>query len=164
MIVAHRQTPHAVGSAYAFAVTETLPLAEVPHNAALLDFLRGRAAAPQYGRADDYGGYELHTHPDLIERLEQVVPGQPILPVYGVAVVACEGIAAIVASSMNQLLFRVPAVPPGLELKTAILPPVGEGWHALDAWQIGLPTAEGLRRLSAVARAALDHAGELSSR
>jgi hypothetical protein len=135
----------------------------MPQNAALLEFLRGQAALPKLGRVDDYDGYELHTHPDLISRLAELAPGRPVLPVYGVAVFAYEGIAAVVAWSMDHLMFRLPTIPADLKRETPIAALAGHGWHAVNAWQSDLPSALGLQKLSALVQAALEHAKDESS-
>lgn len=128
-----------------------------------MDFLRGQASLPKLGRADDYGGYELHSHPDLISRLCQLAPRWPVLAVYGVAVIAYEGVAAVVALGMDHLLFRLPAVPSDLKQATPILRLADQGWHAFGAWQSDLPSSQGLQRLSALTRDALDYARDVTA-
>jgi len=99
-------------------VTAPCPLPDLPQNAGLLVFLRGQASLPRLKDGfDDYGGFELHSHPDLISRLEQL----PIPPL------------------------------------------TDTGWHALSAWQSDLPSAQGVQRLSALTRAALDYARDLAT-
>ncbi len=145
-------------------MTTPCPLPDLPQNAELLVFLRGQAAPPRLADGfDDYGGFEPHSHPDLISRLEQLAPQWPILPVYGVSVLAYEGVAAVVALSMEHLLFRLPAAPSDLEQATPIPPLTDTGWHAVSAWQSDLPSAEGVQRLSALTRAALDRARDLAT-
>lgn len=44
-------------------------LPDLPQNGSLLGFLRGQASPPKLGRADALGAWELHAHPDLMDRL-----------------------------------------------------------------------------------------------
>lgn len=77
-------------------------------NRDLLDYLRTNARPGTGRRGAEFDGWELHTHPDLIERLAEIA-GSPraVIPVYGVAAIAHKGVAAVVA-----LGYRHPAVPP----------------------------------------------------
>ena len=129
--------------------------AEHPLNAALLDFLRAQGCPP--GGPDDYalGAWQLHTHPDLLDRLAELARHAPLHAAYGVPVLAREGIAAVAAVGTSVLLVRLPAAPSGLEAGTSVPFLAGHGWQAVDAWQSELPSAEGTRRLSGTVRRAL---------
>src|SRR6202011_3415474 len=105
----------------------------------------------------EYGGWQLHTHPDLIERLQQLAPGHPLLSAYGMPVLASHEVAAVVAVSMNTLLVRLPQPPPHLKT-TSPSQLTAHGWHAVDAWQSHLTSEEGDRRLKGVISGALNHA------
>ena len=48
-------------------------LSAVAQNTALLDLLREQGV-PQAGGSSCYDGWVLHTHPDLIDRLEGLAP------------------------------------------------------------------------------------------
>jgi hypothetical protein len=48
--------------------------------------------------------WQLHTHPDLIGRLRDLAPGWPVTAAYGVAILAGEGIAAVVALGTDYLV------------------------------------------------------------
>ncbi|MCX4993160.1 MULTISPECIES: hypothetical protein [unclassified Streptomyces] len=137
--------------------------AEHPRNAALLDFLRAQGCPPS--GPDDYalGEWQLHTHPDLLDRLAELARRAPLHAAYGVPVLAREGVAAAAALGTSVLLVRLPAAPTDLEAGTPAPFLAGHGWQAVDAWQSGLPCAEGARRLSGAVRRALAGARDLAS-
>jgi hypothetical protein len=137
--------------------------AEHPQNAALLDFLRAQGSPPS--GPDDYalGEWQLHTHPDLLDRLAQLASRAPLHAAYGVPVLAYEGIAAAAALGTSTLLVRLPAAPTNLEVGTPVPSLADHGWCAVDAWQSELPSAEGARRLSGAIQGALANARELTS-
>ncbi|MFE9820550.1 hypothetical protein [Streptomyces sp. NBC_00236] len=140
----------------------TLP--ELPQNRALLDLLR-QQGVPQERGADAYEGWELHTHPDLVERLEDLAPQWPVLATFGVPVLAGKGIAAVVAWGMRMLLVRLPEAPPEpLELAEPcpLLTDPGQGWYSVCPWQRELHSAESKARLSLLIRHALSYAATLS--
>ncbi|MFK0171685.1 hypothetical protein ACIQU5_23070 [Streptomyces sp. NPDC090306] len=132
------------------------PLAvDHPRNSALLTFLRAQAAPPDGPDDLALGEWQLHTHPDLCERLAELAPRAPLHAAYGVPVLAHEGIAAAVALGTSALLVRLPAPPPKLRAGPPVGLPAGRGWQSVDAWQGELPSAEADRRLSGVVRGAL---------
>lgn len=139
-------------------------LTDCEANRDLLEYLRARAR-PGTGRgAYDLDGWEMHTHPDLIERLGDIAGSpQAVVPVYGVAAVAQKQVAIAVALDMGTLLFRLPTVPTGVEAVERIEPLCSRGWHAVCAWQSQLPSAEGLRRLTELLRKARQYANQLDS-
>lgn len=131
-------------------------------NSGLLEFLRAQAARPS--GPDDYAiaGWQLHTHPDLDERLQALARGWPVSPVYGVPVLVAKGVAAVVAIGTDDLLIRLPHVPSDLQVGSP-RPPLTDGnWHAVDAWQSDLPSQDGNRRLSALIAEALNNAIDIA--
>ncbi|MFJ8112117.1 hypothetical protein [Streptomyces sp. NPDC096132] len=137
--------------------------AEHPRNAALLDFLRAQGSRPN--GPDDYalGEWQLHTHPDLLDRLAQLAPDSPLHAAYGVPVVAYSGIAAAAALGTSTLLVRLPAAPMNLEAATPVPSLADDGWWEVDAWQGRLPSAQGTRRLSGAVQGALAYARDRTS-
>lgn len=136
---------------------------DLPQNTALLDLLR-QQGVPQEGGAYVYGG-ELHTHPDLVERLEVLAPQWPVLPTFGMPVLAAKGIAAVVARSMGMLLVRLPEAPAEPLQRAEPCPPLtdpGQGWYSLCPWQSELPSAESKRLLALLIQHALSYAASLS--
>ena len=138
-------------------------LPEGPFNAALLEFLRGRGARPHGVNDMALGGWQLHTHPDLESRLTELAPGQPLYAAYGVPLLARGEVAAAVAMGTSTLLVRLPRPPTDLEAGDPLPPLTDQGWYSVSPWQTGLPSAEGLRRLSGLVRGALEHAADLAS-
>ncbi|WP_460073760.1 hypothetical protein [Streptomyces sp. YKOK-I1] len=128
---------------------------EHPRNAALLGFLRAQGSRPSGPDDHVLGGWQLHTHPDLLERLAQLAPHAPLHAAYGVPILAYAGIAAAAGLGTSTLLLRLPAAPADLEAGTPFPDLVDDGWRAVDAWQSALPSAEGNRRLSGAVRGAL---------
>ncbi len=53
-------------------------MSNLPQNTALLDLLRAQAVLEERGAYADEG-WESHTHPDLVERLQQLAPGRSVL-------------------------------------------------------------------------------------
>ncbi|WP_405701158.1 hypothetical protein OG209_28710 [Streptomyces sp. NBC_01383] len=60
-------------------------LPNLPQNAALLDLLREQGVLQDRG-AYVYEGWELHTHPDFVERLEDLAPRWPVVATYAMSV------------------------------------------------------------------------------
>lgn len=139
-------------------------LPNLPQNTALLDVLREQGVPQEHG-AYVYEGWELHTHPDLVERLEDLAPHWPVLATFGMPVLAGKGIAAVVASGMGTLLVRLPEAPSEPLEPAASCPPLtdpGQGWYSVCPWQSELPSAESKRLLSLLVRHALSYAASLS--
>ncbi|WP_329329416.1 hypothetical protein [Streptomyces mirabilis] len=141
-------------------------LPDLPQNAPLLDLLR-QQGVPQERGAYVHEGWELHTHPDLVERLEDLAPQWPVLATFGVPVLAGKGIAAVVAWSMGMLLvrLRLPEAPAEPLEPAEPCPPLtdpGQGWYSLCPWQRELPSAESKRLLSLLIQHALSYAASLS--
>lgn len=137
-------------------------LPDLPENAALLALLRSRGV-PQEGGDYAYEGWELHTHPDLLARLNELAPHSAPLPTFGVPVLATRGVAAVAAWGTDTLLLRLPSAPV-LE-RAAACPPLtdpGQGWYAVSAWQSELSSAQSARLLTRLVSDALVHAAALA--
>ena len=143
-------------NAYAAGVDPLLELPDLPQNAVMLGYLRGQAS-PASG-ADDYalGSWQLHAHPDLIGVLRGLAPGWPLTAAYGVPLLACEGVAAVVALGTDWLAVRIDELPAGVETDSAAeWSFAGQGWHVVPIWE---------NRLRELVAAALAHAGDLAAR
>jgi hypothetical protein len=149
---------------YARGVEPLLELPDLPQNAALLEFLREQASPPSGPGDYTLGSWQLHTHPDLIGRLCGLAPGWPITAAYGVAILACEGIAAVVALGTDYLVVRVDRLPAGVDTEN----PAPQwsfargSWHVISPLQSQLTGAEAERILSEMVSAAIAHAASLS--
>lgn len=138
-------------------------LPDLPQNTALLALLR-QQGVPQERGAYVYEGWELHSHPDLVERLEDLAPQWPVLATFGMPVLAAKGIAAVVAC-MGTLMVRLPEAPAEPLDLVEPCPPltdVGQGWYSLCPWQSELPSAESKRLLTQLIQHALSYAASLS--
>lgn len=141
-------------------------LPDLPQNASLLDFLRSQAS-PTGGNGDyALGAWQLHTHPDLIGRLRELAPGWPLAAAYGVPLLACQGIAAVVALGTGWLAVRIDPLPHGVET----LEPApawtfaGGDWHIVDPWQGQLSSAAGTRVLRDLVSGALSYAASIAGK
>ncbi|PWI18546.1 hypothetical protein DI272_33705 [Streptomyces sp. Act143] len=139
-------------------------LPDHPRNAALLAFLRAQGAAPSGPHDYALGEWQLHTHPDLMERLAALGLGAPLHAAHGVPLLARKGVAAVAATGTSRLLLRLPAAPTGLEPSTPVPALERDGWWAVDAWQSALSTVEGDHRLLTAVDQALAHALSLAGR
>jgi hypothetical protein len=139
-------------------------LPDVPANAALLEFLRGQASPPDGPGDYTLGSWQLHTHPDLIERLRELAPGWPLTAAYGVPMLAGEGVAAVVALGTDWLAVRAGFLPPEVETEEpAPQWSFAHGdWHVLRPWQSQLSGADAQLMLKAVVSAALADAASLA--
>jgi hypothetical protein len=145
-------------------VLSDLVNADLPPNRELLAHLR-LDAHPR--RPDDpypFGDWRLRTHPDLVERLQELAPDDhPVLPLYGAAVLAANSVVAVAAWGTGMLLVRHPDVPPTMTASVPVPPPLaGLGWRAVRPWRDDLPDETELRQLRDVVAAALRHAATLS--
>lgn len=141
-----------------------LEVADHPANRVLLGYLRAQARRPtspaDYTYAIDE--WQLHTHPDLLERLGELAPdGIPVIPLFGVPALATDGIVAAVALGTSWLMVRLPRLPDGLETQDPIPPLSDHGWQSVSAWQSEIPAAEGKERLTRLINDALHHARSL---
>lgn len=122
-------------------------------NLNLVQYLEPRARKASAPTDFDIDEWELHTHPDLTERLGQVaeLAGAPLrlVPLFGVPVlVDQEGVVSAFAEGMNALVFRVG------ETQIASKPHSIPGWREFDAFDPEVPTDEQLSRLTEICRAA----------
>lgn len=134
-------------------------------NRDVLQFLERQAkpGRPQYAMYD-IDEYELHTHPDLIERLEVAAAGldAPMVAAYGVPVLLHrDGVIFAVAYGMSALIFRLPA-----DLQSHIIPArwtydIGAEWVSADAWLSNLSSREGTTRIRGWCRGAYEYAERL---
>ena len=104
--------------------------------------------------------YELHTHPDLGERLLSLaegVAGASGVGVYGVACLLDDaGVIRVVARGTSGLWVRAEADDHArlVAADAWAAPELGPDWVRMDAWQTVLPFAEGTALLrSRIARA-----------
>ncbi|MEV7884066.1 hypothetical protein ACWD3I_11175 [Streptomyces sp. NPDC002817] len=138
-----------------------------PLNTALLDYLRATAAPPNGPDGpDDYtlGEWQLHAHPDLLDRLEELALGVPLNAAYGIPLLAHKGVAAVAAQGTGTLLMRLPGPPADLEEGRWPVPELtGHGWWTVDAWQRDLRIVEGDHRLLMAIEQALSHTRDLMS-
>jgi hypothetical protein len=129
----------------------------------LLAFLGGQARPPKGPGDYALGAWQLHTHPDLMDRLCELAPGWPLTAAYGVPLLASEGIAAVVALGTGWLSVRIDRLPP--DVKTLEPDPgwpfAGGDWHIVDPWQSQHSSAEGTRVLRGLVSGALSYAAGL---
>src|SRR5215469_5936969 len=92
-------------------------LPDLPQNASLLDFLRSQASPPSGPGGYALDAWQLHTHPDLMDRLCELAPGWPLAAAYGVPLLARDGVAAVVALGTSWLVARIASLPAGIEVK-----------------------------------------------
>lgn len=145
----------------ALSVTD---LARVDDNAPVLADLRSRAVRrnARNGSPWDVDDYELHTHPDMTERLETLVaavPGLRLVPLVGyVGVVAGERIVAV-GEGTSRLALRLVREDAPPEAEASAHPSFGAGWSAVDIWLTDLPTPRGLEILTDLFRRAVGSGG-----
>jgi hypothetical protein len=98
-------------------------------------------------------GYELHTHPDLHERLLQVAVALPRgceAALFGCPVLAVRGVvfAATLGTSFLGVRLAGDDVPLALELGGQSWSNAGDDWVSFDAWNIDVPTRTWIGDLS----------------
>jgi hypothetical protein len=107
----------------------------------------------------DQDGWELHTHPELVERLGEIARSpRAVVPLCGYVVLEQLGVAVVFALGMRHLLFRLPAPPVDVVAAEPIDPLCGSGWYAVDAW------ASDRQRLIDVVKDARGHGNTLVGR
>ncbi|MER7705046.1 hypothetical protein ABTX81_19395 [Kitasatospora sp. NPDC097605] len=137
-------------------------LLDAPENRELVAHLREQAALPSGPGDYTLGPWQLHTHPDLCDRLSELAPRHPVEALYGMPVLAFEGVAAAFAYGTFGLLVRLPALPEGIEPGPP-RPPLTDGeWRSVDPFPQNCTSTEGNARLTALVREALLHARDLS--
>jgi hypothetical protein len=124
-------------------------LADVPANRAVLSILQGRATARPLDDPWALDGFELHVHPDLQERLDQLAVGHPggrSVGLYGVPGLVAGGVIYAVARGTSRIEFRIPSGPAreaillhGGDAESAF----GPDWVVADAWLSDIPSAAG---------------------
>ncbi len=138
-----------------------LRLLDRPENATLIGWLRSQAVLADGRNSEfDLGAYELHTHPDLVDRLVHLGQGseRAITPLFGVPVLVRGGDRPFaVALGTRTLLLRLPAQPADVT-RLDVPAELSVGWVAVDAWQSDLASGEGSVRLRAHVRSAFDAA------
>jgi hypothetical protein len=139
-----------------------------PANDDVLQFLerQGKPGMPE-DAAGAMNGYELHTHPDLIERLVEAGASldAPLVAAYGVAVLTHPNqVIFTIAYSMSALIYRLPT-----NLHSRVVPSrwtyeVGKEWISANAWLPNLASQEGTARVREWCRWAYEHAARLGGR
>jgi hypothetical protein len=133
------------------------PLALRKENGDLLVSLRSQAVWHATLQPYDLDHYQLHTHPDLVERLEELGHDCPakLLPVYGISLLVRSGDRPFaLAVGTGALLVKLSEVPEGLsgcDLPTWFS---AAGWVGVDPWQSDLQGELATERLRLCIRAA----------
>lgn len=171
---------------YPAAMEGQQELPDLPPNAALLEYLRGQASRPAGPGDYALGDWQLHTHPDLIDRLCELAPGWPLTAAYGVPLLASHGVAAVVALGTGWLAVRLHSLPADVmsaDTANAGMASIGvpstgvtstapkeswpfatEGWHIVSAWQQpALSAADQERAMRDLVTAALTQAAALAA-
>jgi len=107
------------------------------------------------------GPWELHVHPDLCERLEEV-GGTGSTGVYGHCSLVARGVVYALGLGTSSILVRLPSGPDrltALEHGAELDPDLGDPWLRVPAWPQDLPSAAGTSRLAGWVRAAREAAG-----
>jgi hypothetical protein len=119
-----------------------------PRNEAVIAALRPRAT-PREGRGpSDWNleGYELHTHPDVGERLGELVGAVPalrVVPLLGYIAAARDDVVVAVGEGTGRLALRLAASACPAELEPKDHPEFGDDWCAVEIWQTDLSTERG---------------------
>jgi hypothetical protein len=135
-------------------------LEAVPENGPVLTILRGRGVYRPTTAPWTLDGYELHSHPDLEERLGQLavgLPGGSTIGLYGAPGLATNGIVYAVAGGTSTIHLRLPAGPIRDEITShADRGPseFGPDWVVADAWLSSLSSADGTALLQSWLREA----------
>ncbi len=140
--------------------------ARIPVNHDVLLFLE-RQAKPSNPQAADFeiDEFELHTHPDLMERLVEASAGldASVVAAYGVPVLLhLNGVLFAFAYSMDTLLLRLPEEMHARVVASRWTYQIGPDWVVADAWLADVPRREGTERIREWCRWAYDYAGQLA--
>ena len=154
-----------------------MALDATPGNERLLAYLRGQAVVPAEPEAWQIDDHELHCHPELVDRLEDVGRGivQTMTPAFGLPVlVHPNGVAFAFAQGTSTIALRLPLAlqrevldAPGsgrahrFELEATTLrfsERLGADWVAADPWPIELTPEAGLEQLRRWCRRAYENA------
>lgn len=138
-------------------------LSRVVANAAMLDYLRAHSG-PRTSRTAspwDIDGFELHSHPDLSERLDELAAGVPggnrFRGVYGyAALIDDRDVLRVVALGNAGLAMRIedPGVRADIAANSRFSWESVEGWIGADPWPVDLPLEEGTTRVRSWLKAA----------
>ena len=132
----------------------------------VLLFLERQAKPRDPASADfDLDAFELHTHPDLMERLVEASAGldAPMVAAFGVPVlVHPNGVLFACAYSMDTLLLRLPEELHARVVASGWIYQIGPAWVPADAWLTGVPRRGGTERMREWCRWAYAHAGLLA--
>jgi hypothetical protein len=98
-----------------------------------------------------------------MDRLCELAPGWPLTAAYGVPLLACDGVAAVVALGTGWLAARIDRLPASIKTlePAAAWTFAGGDWHIVDPWQGELSAADGTRVLRGLVSGALSYAGSL---
>jgi hypothetical protein len=134
------------------AVNTNPPSWDQAANRTLIASLKRQAVVPNERQRSqwDIDGYELHAHPDLVERLGQLGEGshRDVTAAYGLPVLVRPiGRPFAVAVGTSTLLLRVGVEPDDVLMSDAPSWFRAKGWVSVDAWQVDLPREEGTARL-----------------
>ena len=132
-----------------------------PANTVLLASLKRQAVVPTDTQVSpwDIDGFELHTHPDLIERLRELGEGgeRDVTAVYGIAVLVRPiGRPFAIAVGTRTLLLGLSEQPDDVVVSEMPAWFSAAGWVGVNAWQSELPSADGTERLRRWVRRAFD--------
>ena len=136
---------------------------EPQDDAKLRAVLRRQSAEPSDEQRSpwDIDDYELHAHPDLIDRLRELGEGsqRSVAPMFGLPVlVRPGGHTFAIAVGTSTLLLRLDEEPTDVRLSSKPGWFDLAGWVALDAWQPDRPSTEGFRVLRDLMRRAFEQA------
>jgi len=135
---------------------ETEGLEAVPENRLVLAWLRplAEAARSEYRM----GRFEMHTHPDVCERLDQLARGGRAVGAYGLCARAARGgVLYALGMGTSSIALRLPdghAREAVLANGGRIDPDLGPDWVLADAWLSTLSGADGSSLLAAWVEAA----------
>jgi hypothetical protein len=88
-----------------------LELPDLPQNTVMLNYLRGQASPPAGPNDWLLGSWQLHAHPDLFRVLRDLAPVRQLTAAYGVPLLACDGVAAVVDLGTDWLALRIDDLP-----------------------------------------------------
>jgi hypothetical protein len=115
---------------------------DVPTNAPLLSWLRSQAVAGG-GTGYEIDAWELHTHPDLVDRLRELAPEGSFVPMYGVpTLVHPSGVVFAYAIGTSGLVVRE-AIPLPDGVRTDVPYPRLDGWVSLEPWPVDIEMRAG---------------------
>ena len=136
-----------------------------PLNHDVLRFLQHQARPSTPAAAgDDIDEFELHAHPDVLERLAEAGAGldAQLVAAYGVPLlVHRNGVIFALAYGTSAVLLRLPARLHSRVITARWASGVGPEWLAADAWLSDLSRREGTERIREWCSWAYQYAQEL---